>query len=142
MPYDHQNIFAKILRKELPAHLVEENDHTFSFMDLMPLFQGHTLVICKEPAQDLFSISDEVLCRVHVQAQRIARASEIAFNPEGVTIAQLNRAGAGQSVFHFHVHVVPTWGGLCDFRGHRREMEDAKVLEANAALLRESLRAL
>lgn len=139
MSYDSQNVFAKILRKELSAHVVEEDAHTFTFMDIMPLSRGHALVVCKEPAEDLFSISTEALSRVHIQAQRIARAAEIAFDPDGVTIVQLNRAGAGQSVFHFHVHVIPTWGGLLEFRGHGRNPEKHDVLAANAMQLRNAL---
>ncbi|MCE2437422.1 MAG: HIT domain-containing protein [Pseudomonadales bacterium] len=140
MTYDANNVFAKILRNELPAYVIDEDEHTLSFMDLMPLQPGHCLVICKEPAIDLLSISAIALARVHQQSQRVARAADRAFNPDGVTIAQLTRSGAGQSVFHFHVHVVPTWGGLLDFRGHARVRETEEALSESAQRLRDALR--
>lgn len=140
MPYDNNNIFAKIIRKEAPAFLVEEDDHCLTMMDIMPQSKGHTLVIPKEPAVDVLDISDQGLERLMLQTRRVARAVDSAFEPEGVMIVQLNRAGAGQSVFHLHFHVIPRWGGL-QMAFHSREPEHSSVLEDHAQRIRSALSA-
>ena len=138
MAYDIDNIFAKILRKELPAHIVEETEHTLTFMDVMPQVPGHALVIPKEPAANIFDLSTEGLSHVMQQTQRVAKASIRAFKSEGVIVMQLNNEGAGQSVFHFHMHVVPKSGGLTGLL-HGRKIAEPKVLETNAQLLKNEL---
>ena len=138
MAYDDFNIFAKILRGEAPAHVVEENDHTLTFLDIMPVQRGHTLVIPKEPAVDLFDISVDSLNSVMSQVQRMAGVLDSVFKPDGVMIAQLNRAGAGQSVFHLHVHLIPTWGGLITDL-HGRKMAAPEDLEKDARLIRNEI---
>lgn len=99
MSYDDDNIFAKILRGEAPAHVVDEDDVSLTFMDLMPQSEGHTLIIPKESAEDILHVSTEALGHVIRQTQRVAKAVDQAFHPDGVMIAQLNRAPAGQTVF-------------------------------------------
>ncbi|MCY3885294.1 MAG: HIT family protein [Gammaproteobacteria bacterium] len=138
MPYDNDNIFAKIIRKEAPAYLVEENDHCLTMMDIMPQSKGHTLVIPKEPSVNILDVSDRGLEHLILQTRRVARAVDMAFEPEGVMIVQLNRAGAGQSVFHLHFHVIPRWGGL-QMAFHSRNVEDSSVLEDHAERIRGAL---
>ena len=138
MDYDAENVFAKILRGELPAQLVDEDEWSISIMDAMPQSLGHVLVIPKEPAIDIFAISGPALQQIILQTQRIARAVDKAFNPEGVMIMQLNRAGAGQSVFHLHFHVIPKWKEF-DLKFHARKFEDSQVLQQHAEHIKEVL---
>lgn len=138
MAYDDSNIFARILRKEIPAHVVEEDDSTLTFMDIMPQSDGHSLVIPKVPAVNLFDISKEDLTSLIAQTQRVAKAAMTAFDCEGVMVLQLNNAGAGQSVFHIHFHVIPRSGGLPRSIHGRGQAPDDE-LSANAAKLRAAL---
>jgi histidine triad (HIT) family protein len=138
MAYDTRNIFARILRGEIPAHKVYEDEHTFSFMDVMPQADGHALVIPKAPAENVFDLAPEALSATIVTTQRVARAVKKAFDPPGVMLVQLNGAGAGQSVFHIHFHIVPRYEGI-DLRFHAREMADPKVLAEHAARVRAAL---
>ncbi len=105
--YDTDNIFAKILRGELPAHKVYEDDSTLAFMDILPLAEGHTLVIPKAPSRNLLDIAEDDLCALARTVQRVARAVKTAMNARGVRIMQFNEAAAGQEVFHTHFHVIP-----------------------------------
>ena len=109
--YDSNNIFAKILRGELPAHKVYEDDKAFAFLDIMPRAPGHTLVIPKAPARNILDVDPADLAHVMAVAQRIARAAMRAFAADGITIQQFNEAAGGQVVFHLHVHVVPRHEG-------------------------------
>lgn len=136
--YDENNIFAKIIRGEAPAYVVEQDDVSLTMMDIMPQSPGHTLVIPKEPATDVFEISSQTLQHVIVQTQRVARAVDIAFEPDGVMIVQLNRAGAGQSVFHLHFHVIPRWGGL-QMAFHSRDVAESAVLNDHASKICKAL---
>ena len=138
MAYDTRNIFARILRGEIPAHKVYEDEHTLAFMDVMPQSDGHTLVIPKAAAENLFDLPPEALAATILTTQRVARAVKKAFDPPGIMIAQLNGAGAGQSVFHIHFHIVPRYEGI-DLRLHAREMADQKVLADHAARVRAAL---
>lgn len=135
MAYDPSNIFARILRGEVPAHKVHEDEHTLAFMDVMPQSDGHTLVIPKAAAENIFDLSPESLAATILTTQRVARAVKKAFGSPGVLIAQLNGAGAGQTVFHLHFHVVPRYAGV-DLRFHAREMADPKLLAEHAARVR------
>src|SRR5215207_3895729 len=105
--YDPQNIFAKILRGELPCHKVYEDERALAFLDIMPRAPGHTLVLPKAPARNLLDVDTADLAHVMAAAQKIARASMKAFGAEGVTIQQFNESAGGQVVFHLHVHVIP-----------------------------------
>lgn len=138
MAYDSNNIFAKILRGEIPAHRVYEDEHTLAFMDVMPQSTGHTLVIPKAEAENLFDLEPAMLGHLILVTQKVAAAVRTAFSPPGVMIAQLNGAGAGQSVFHLHFHVIPRYHGI-DLRLHAREMEDHAVLAEQAAKVRAAL---
>jgi len=138
MAYDTRNIFARILRGEIPAYKVYEDEHTFSFMDVMPQSDGHALVIPKAPAESVFDLAPEALSATIITTQRVARAVKKAFDPPGVMLVQLNGAGAGQSVFHIHFHIVPRYEGI-DLRFHAREMADPKVLAEHAARVRAAL---
>lgn len=138
MAYDPSNIFARILRGEIPAHKVHEDAFTLAFMDVMPQSDGHTLVIPKYAAENLFDLPPESLAATILATQRVARAVKKAFDAPGLMIAQLNGRGAGQSVFHIHFHIVPRYEGI-DLRFHAREMADPTVLAQHAAKIRAAL---
>lgn len=110
--YDPNNVFAKILRGELPCHKVYEDDRAIAFMDLMPRATGHTLVIPKAPARNLFDISPEDLAHVSKVAQRVAKAAMTVFQADGITLQQFNESAGGQVIFHLHFHVLPRKDGV------------------------------
>jgi histidine triad (HIT) family protein len=136
--YDPNNIFAKILRGEVPCVKVCEDDKTLAFMDVMPQTEGHVLVIPKEAAADLLEVSPEAASAIVVTAQKVAKAVKKALNPPGIMLAQLNGRGAGQSVFHVHFHVIPRYAGV-DMKLHAREMENPEKLKAVAEKIRAAL---
>jgi histidine triad (HIT) family protein len=138
MAYDTGNVFARILRGEIPAHKVHEDAHTLAFMDVMPQADGHTLVIPKAAAENILEVPPEALAATILTTQRVARAVQHAFAAPGILIAQLNGSAAGQSVFHLHFHVVPRHAGL-DLRFHARDMADPKILAEHAARVRAAL---
>jgi histidine triad (HIT) family protein len=138
MAYDTNNVFARILRGEVPAHRVFEDDRTLAFMDVMPQADGHTLVIPKHAAENLFDLPHEDLTATILTTQRVARAVKEAFEAPGVMIAQLNGPAAGQSVFHCHFHIVPRHAGI-DLRFHARDMADHQLLATHAARVRAAL---
>jgi len=138
MAYDRNNVFAKILRGEIPSHKVYEDAQTLAFMDVMPQADGHTLVIPKIEAESLFDVPPEALAATIVTTQRVAKAVKAAFAAPGVLVAQLNGSAAGQSVFHIHFHIVPRRAGL-DLKLHAREMADPAVLAAQAERIRAAL---
>ena len=137
-PYDDQNVFAKILRGEMPAHKIYEDDQTLAFMDIMPRGDGHALVIPKQPARNLLDASDEILAVVASISRKIARAAMAAFDADGVTVQQFNEPAGGQVVFHYHVHVIPRFEGVA-LRPHTGEMADGDVLKEHAEKLRAAL---
>jgi histidine triad (HIT) family protein len=110
--YDPSNIFAKILRGELPCHKIYEDDKALAFLDIMPRAPGHTLVLPKASARNLLDVAPDDLAHVMKVAQRIARASVEMFGADGVTIQQFNEPAGGQVVFHLHVHVIPRKEGV------------------------------
>jgi histidine triad (HIT) family protein len=136
--YDPNNVFAKILRGDIPAARVYEDDRTLAFMDVMPQAQGHTLVISKSPARNLFDISPEDLSSLIRATQHVARGVLEAFSPDGVRIAQFNEPAAGQTVFHIHFHIIPCYDGV-PMRPHGRETMDNQILEEHAAKVRSAL---
>ena len=105
--YDPNNIFAKILRGELPCHKVFEDEKAFAFLDIMPRAAGHTLVLPKSAARNLLDVDPGDLAHVMQAAQKIAKAGMTVFNADGVTIQQFNESAGGQVVFHLHVHIIP-----------------------------------
>lgn len=139
--YDKSNIFARIIKGELPAHKVYEDEHTLSFMDIMPQIEGHTLVIPKAPYENLLTASPETLQHAVVATQKIARAVQSAFSAPGIMIMQLNGAAAGQTVFHLHFHILPRYQGLESGLHGRTPAEDA-VLAEHAGRIRSALNAL
>ena len=138
MAYDRNNIFARILRDEIPSHRVYEDDVTLAFMDVMPQADGHTLVIPKVEAEGILDVPREALSALALTTQRVARAVKKAFEAPGILIAQLNGRAAGQSVFHIHFHVLPRSKGL-ELRFHARDMADSKLLGEHAARIRAAL---
>jgi histidine triad (HIT) family protein len=138
MTYDPNNVFAKILRGEIPSVKVYEDDKTLAFMDVMPQLDGHVLVIPKEPAENVFDLSPEGAAALMATTQKVAKAVKKGLNLSGIMVAQLNGAAAGQSVFHVHFHVIPRSGGA-DFRLHAREMEKPEKLKALAEKIRAAL---
>ena len=105
--YDPNNVFAKILRGELPAHKVFEDDKVFAFLDIMPRATGHTLVIPKSPARNILDIAPDDFAALMKATQTIARAAMKVFAADGLTVQQFNEPAGGQVVFHLHVHVIP-----------------------------------
>ena len=138
MAYADDNIFAKIVRGEIPSYRVYEDEQTLAFMDVMPQVPGHTLVIPKYPAENLLDIDPEYLSATICVTQTVAAAVKKAFDAPGIMIAQLNGAAAGQTVFHLHFHILPRTDGL-QLKLHAREMEDAAVLEEHAERVRNAL---
>ena len=138
MAYDPNNIFAKILRGEADAHVVLDEEHCLAFMDLMPQSPGHTLIIPREPAENIFDLSGRSLSVLVATTQRIARAVKAAFNPAGIMLLQLNGADAGQTVFHIHFHVIPRYPGE-GLTLHARAVADAAELKDHAARIRYEL---
>ncbi len=140
MTYDDQNVFAKILRGELPAHKVYETDRVLAFMDIMPRADGHALVIPKVKARNILDVPAEALADLIKAVQRVAKASMQAFAADGITIQQFNESAGGQIVFHLHFHVIPRHGGT-SLRPHTGQMADQAVLAANAEKLRAAVAA-
>ena len=138
MSYDDNNIFAKILRGEIPSHKVYEDADTLVFMDAMPQAAGHTLVVPKAPSRNLLDADPEALAKTIPVVQRVAQAVKNAFDADGVTIVQFNEAASGQSVFHLHFHVIPRHEGVA-LMPHNREMEKPDVLAAHADKIRKAL---
>jgi histidine triad (HIT) family protein len=138
MQYDDTNIFARILRGELPAHKVYEDEAVIAFMDLMPQGQGHTLVVPRAPSRNLLDADPATLGPLFSATQKIANAVRKAFAADGVTVMQFNEPAAGQSVYHLHVHVIPRFEGV-PLKPHTGQMENADVLAQNAEKIRLAL---
>ena len=136
--YDPNNVFAKILRGELPSHKVYEDERAFAFLDIMPRAPGHTLVIPKAPARNILDIRIEDYLHVARATHKIAAAAKKAFHADGITIQQFNETAGGQVVFHLHVHVMPRHDGIALLPPASRK-EDVKVLEDNASKLESAL---
>ncbi len=136
--YDPNNLFAKILRGELPAHKVYENDRAFAFLDIMPRAPGHTLVIPKAPVRTILDIAPDDLADLIKTTQTIARAAKAAFAADGLTIQQFNEPAGGQVVFHLHFHVVPRKIGVA-LKPAASFKEDPAVLSENAAKIAAAL---
>lgn len=132
--YDSDNIFAKIIRGEMPCVKVYEDDNILSFMDVFPQSKGHTLVIPKAPSRNLLETNAKDIGRLFGSVQRIAKAVEAALQPVGIVITQFNGAPAGQTVFHTHVHIIPRYEGIAlDAHGGGGAMADMDELGELAA---------
>jgi histidine triad (HIT) family protein len=136
--YDSGNIFAKILRGEIPAHKLFEDAATLALMDIMPRGDGHALVIPKTPARNMLDASPAQLAACLATVQRIARAQMQAFGATGITLQQFNETAGGQVVFHLHYHVIPRHNGV-SLRPHTGTMEKPEILSANADKIRTCL---
>ena len=130
--YDPENVFAKILRKELPAHVIYEDDNTLALMDIMPRAPGHCLVIPKAPARNILDISEESLAAVTSTVRKLSHAVVKAFRADGITIHQFNEDAGGQVVFHLHFHIIPRHSGQ-PLAHTPAVMADQGELKANAA---------
>jgi histidine triad (HIT) family protein len=137
--YDAANIFAKVLRGELPCHNVYEDDKALAFLDIMPRAPGHTLVLPKAPARNLLDVDPTDLAHVMQVAQKIAKAAVKVFNADGITIQQFNESAGGQVVFHLHVHVIPRKEGV-PMKPPASVKEEASVLSDQALKLAAALR--
>jgi histidine triad (HIT) family protein len=137
--YDQNNIFAKILRGELPCHKVYEDDKALAFLDIMPRAGGHTLVLPKSPARNLLDVDAADLAHVMQVAQKIAKASMTVFGADGITIQQFNESAGGQVVFHLHVHVIPRHEGVA-MKPPASVKEEPSVLSDQALKLAAALK--
>jgi histidine triad (HIT) family protein len=138
MAYDPNNIFAKIIRGEIPAIKILEDEHALAFMDIMPWSEGHTLVIPKVAARNLFEVPPAALGRLIERTQVVANAVQKAFEPDGLRLVQNNEPAAGQTVFHLHFHIVPCYEGV-PLRIHEAVMADAAVLREHAERIRKAM---
>lgn len=136
--YDPDNIFAKILRGELPCEKIYEDEKTIAIMDIMPRGDGHALVLPKTPSRNLLDIDTENLAAVLAVAQTIAKAQMVAFNADGITLQQFSESAGGQVVFHTHVHVIPRHDGVA-LRPQTGEMAAPDLLAGHAGKIRTAL---
>jgi histidine triad (HIT) family protein len=138
MSYDPQNVFARILRNELPSERVYEDAQTLALMDLMPQSEGHVLVISREPAETIFELSPEAAAACIRTTQRVAAAVRRAFEVPGIMIMQINGSAAGQTVPHVHFHIIPRRPGE-PLRMHAAVKADPAQLRVHAELIRRCL---
>ena len=136
--YDDGNVFAKVLRGDLPSHRLYEDDAVIAIMDVMPTTDGHSLVIPKAASRNILDADPESLKRSITVVQKLAGAVKKAFQSDGVAVYQFNEQASGQSVFHLHFHVVPRFDGVPQ-KPHGTKMEDQAVLAANADKIRAAL---
>ena len=136
--YDDSNIFAKILRGEIPCHKVYETDKALAFMDIMPRGDGHVLVIPKTKARNILDVPADDLADLMRTVQVVSKGVVEAFEAHGLTIQQFNEPAGGQVVFHLHFHVIPRWEGI-PLKPHSGALEKPEILSAHAEKLRNSL---
>ena len=135
MVYDNENIFAKILRKELPSEIVFEDNKTLVIMDIMPRIDGHMLVIPKTPCRNILDATQDQLTACITTVQKICKGAMEAFNVEGVTVQQFNETAGGQEVFHLHFHILPRGIGT-KLRPHDGTIADPEILKVHADRMR------
>jgi histidine triad (HIT) family protein len=129
--YDPDNIFAKIIKGEIPSVKLYEDDNALAFMDVMPQTPGHLLVIPKQGSRNMLDADPAVLAKLIPVVQKLAMAAQKAFDADGIYVAQFNEPAAGQTVFHLHFHVIPRHDGQ-PLKPHVGGMENIDVLKANA----------
>jgi histidine triad (HIT) family protein len=139
--YDSANVFAKILRGEIPAFKVFEDARALAFMDAMPQSDGHTLVIPKVEAENFFDVQPDALAELIKATQHVAKGVEAAFKPDGMRIIQFNGEVAGQTVFHIHFHIIPCYTGQ-PLKAHHRDWADKAVLAEHAQRVAKALQAV
>ena len=132
--YDDQNIFAKILRGEIPCHKVYEDEVALAFMDVMPQGKGHVLVVPKHPARTLLDMPPDALAALMPRVQKVGAAVVKAFAADGLTLIQYSEAAGGQTVFHLHFHLIPRFDGVA-LKPHTGAMADGAMLEAQATTI-------
>jgi histidine triad (HIT) family protein len=137
--YDPNNIFAKIIRGELPCHKVYEDDRVLAFLDIMPRAPGHALVLPKAPARNILDIAPDDLAAVALAAQKVAKAAVQVFGADGVTVQQFNEGAGGQVVFHLHLHIIPRKAGV-PMKPPATEKEKPEVLSDQALKLSAALK--
>jgi histidine triad (HIT) family protein len=137
--YDPNNIFAKIIRGELPCHKVYEDDKVLAFLDIMPRAPGHTLVVPKASARNILDIAPDDLTAVALAAQKVAKAAVQVFGADGVTVQQFNEGAGGQVVFHLHLHIIPRKAGV-QMKPPAHEKEKPEVLSDHAIKLAAALK--
>ena len=138
MTYDANNIFAKILKGEIPCHKVFEDEHTLAFMDVMPQVDGHCLVIPKVGSRNLLDAELSTITPLMATVQKVARAAKAAFSADGLQVRQYNEPAAGQTVFHLHFHILPLNEGQ-SIRPHTGKMADHVLLAKHADMIRSAL---
>jgi histidine triad (HIT) family protein len=136
--YEPNNLFAKIVKGDIPSYKIYEDDKAIAFLDIMPRSPGHTLVIPKKSARNLFDVSPDDLAHVMKIAQKVAQAGMKAFGADGVTLQQFNEPAGGQVIFHLHVHVIPRKTGVA-MKPPATEKEKPEVLEEHAKKLKAAL---
>jgi len=138
MAYDANNVFAQILEGKMPAHKVFENDHTLAFLDIMPVSVGHTLIVPKAEAENIFELENEPGSEVFKTTKKVAHGIQASLNPTGLIITQLNGTDAGQTVFHYHMHIIPVYKKT-PLRMHGKETEDAEALAKTAKIIKQAI---
>jgi len=135
--YDDQNIFAKILRGEIPSIKVFEDDETLCFMDIMPRTEGHCLVIPKTPCRNILDATPQQLSACMATVNKVANAAKTAFDADGISLFQFSEAAGGQEVFHLHFHIHPRHEGVAI--RPPGTMGDMDMIKANAARITAAL---
>ncbi|SMC36691.1 histidine triad (HIT) family protein [Fulvimarina manganoxydans] len=136
--YDDSNIFAKIIRGDIPAIKLYEDENTLAIMDIMPESKGHCLVIPKAPSRNLLDASDQALAAAMPVVRKLANAAKTAFAADGVRVIQYNEAPAGQTVFHLHIHIIPIYEGVA-LKKHAMGEVDQETIKADAEAIRAAL---
>jgi histidine triad (HIT) family protein len=140
--YDAENIFARILRGEIPNHTIFDDAHCLGFMDAFPQSRGHCLIVPKEAATNILTASPQAVQDVIARTQKLAMAVEKALSPDGIVITQFNGAPAGQTVFHLHFHVIPRYADS-ELAGHGKSgRADEEELASLASQIRQAYAAL
>ena len=138
MAYDANNVFAQILEGKMPAHKVFENDHTLAFLDIMPVSLGHTLIVPKAEAENIFELENEPGSEVFKTTKKVAHGVQASLNPTGLIITQLNGTDAGQTVFHYHMHIIPVYEKM-PLRMHGKKIEDTEALAKTAKIIKQAV---
>ena len=141
MAYDSDNVFAQILEGKMPAHKVFENDYTLAFLDIMPVSVGHTLIVPKTEAENIFALENESGSEVFITTKRVAHAIQASLKPTGLILTQLNGSDAGQTVFHYHMHIIPVYEKM-PLRMHGKEIEDSEALAKTAKIIEQAVVAM
>lgn len=141
MAYEETNVFARILRGELPAHKIYETERILAFMDVMPRGAGHALVVPKGAARNILDVDPDDLSVLIQAVRKVSQAAMIAFKADGITVQQFNESAGGQVVFHLHFHVIPRFSDV-PLKPHTGQMEDPAVLAAHAEKLRQAIASL